>query len=159
MLARAGDFLSHRKSLSQIQSELKETGGGLFPTGIAKPTFIWLLTLFRGLTPTAGFYVTAFSVLFGLLGIAMVYVIGCLMDGPEAGVLSALILGFSPLHVYFARSGYPNGMAAFFLLVCIFWLVKERQVLAGLSLGLAYTCHYGLLRAWRSWAQAWSVSV
>ena len=92
-----------------------------------------------------GFFATAFSALFGLLGVFMVYRLGMPETIPKPESIRPSFWVFSPLHLYLSRSGFPNGTAVFFLLVAFLMLAKRKNVSAGLSLGLAYTSHYGLL--------------
>lgn len=133
--------------------------GGGYVTG-AKPGFLLFETLsffIFGVHDYAGIIVSALS---GIASVWLVFVIGRKLFGVKTALVAAALLTFSSYHIIYSRSGLSVSLAAFFILLGIYFylrvdrpLSKESRFvniyifLAGLSIGYAYSCHYSLFWA------------
>jgi 4-amino-4-deoxy-L-arabinose transferase-like glycosyltransferase len=94
----------------------------------------------------SGVLVNAFL---GTLTVIAVWWIGRLWFGPAAGLMSAILLGFSEFHIGLSRSGLTDVAFALFFLLALAAMVRAlKQVglrtalLAGLAIGLAWNTKY-----------------
>lgn len=89
------------------------------------------------------------SATFGVLTIALVYLIGRDWLGRTAAVSSAVLIALSDYHIMYSRTGLVDATFAFFFLLAL-WLyaLAERReslgvaVLAGVATGLAWNTKY-----------------
>lgn len=109
------------------------------------------MTIF-GVSDTASILLSAAA---GIGTVALVFLTlrTAVPEREEIPVWGALILAFSPDHVFFSRTGYSHIAAGFFLAWAVFLHVRDRlrpfSVHAfgtGLAAGYAFTCHFNV--AW-----------
>ncbi len=133
--------------------------GGGYVTG-AKPGFLLFETLaflIFGVHDYAGIIVSALS---GIASILLVFIIGRKLFGVKTALVAAALLTFSSYHIIYSRSGLSVSLAAFFILLGIYFYLRSDKssskesrfiniyiFLAGLSIGYAYSCHYSLFWA------------
>jgi YYY domain-containing protein len=89
----------------------------------------------------------AWSALFALLSIVVVFLIGRRLYGERAGLLAALLLALSVLPIQIAHFFTVDSATAFFTLLTIYWTVRLAQngglgsaTALGLSIGAAMAC-------------------
>ena len=100
--------------------------------------------------PTAFYYSGRLLIaLFGVLSVLLTYLIGRRALNKRAGLIAALLLAISPLHVYFSRLIRTDVEMGFFSLLCIWFclgVVKEGRwrdyILAGVFAGVAFCTKY-----------------
>lgn len=78
------------------------------------PVYHLLLHLWMRLGGTGEAWVRAFSALFGAAAVPAIYGLGSALAGPRVGLLSALILAFSPFHVQYGQEARPYAMLTLF---------------------------------------------
>jgi tetratricopeptide (TPR) repeat protein len=98
----------------------------------------------------AGMFLFArfFNVLIGVLTIFLTYRLGSRLGGRRVGLISALLLAFTPFHILISqRVSDPNLLALLFVLLASIALVGESRdwrafAIAGAMIGLAGACKY-----------------
>ena len=95
------------------------------------------------------------SAVAGSLGVGVLYLAGRALFGHKPGLIAALLLAASPLHLAFSRIGLNNiwdalGYTAFVGAVWFAWTRERRSafLLAGLSLGMAQYFYESSLLLW-----------
>lgn len=70
-------------------------------------TFSFLLKCWMSISSN-DYFLKLFPVLFGILSLVLIYLLGKLIFSRKTGVLGALLLAFSPLHIYYSQelTGY-----------------------------------------------------
>ncbi len=84
----------------------------------------------------------ALSLVCGLAGIWLLYLIAERERGPEAAFWAALGLAFSPLHIQASATGASEAPFLVFFLAALFCLLEDRAALAALLLGAAGLIRY-----------------
>jgi len=147
------DLLSHVFDPAYLQNEFKASliqynsvlPYAILPRGVAKPTYIWLLSIFTGVSRLQQIATVSFSIVVGLLLIVAVYLIGNSVGNPTVGFWSALFFGISPFHIFLSRTGYGNDLATLFFLFGLLSLFRNWIWICGILMGLAFTSHYGIV--------------
>jgi 4-amino-4-deoxy-L-arabinose transferase-like glycosyltransferase len=137
---------------ADARAYLVRRGGSLF--GTAKEGHIAaqaLFSLIYGLRPTTG---PVLSGIFGAATLLLIFALGARTSGVPAGLLAAASLASSAMFLKYSRSGLAQADSIFFayLAVLLYLLSREKKsrrtpflALAGLSLGVAFTCHYNIV--------------
>lgn len=76
------------------------------------------------------------SLIFGLGTIFVTYLIGR-QYSKNVGLISALLLSFAPLHIYYSQEARPYALAAFSVTVCSYFFLKFLKSNSKISLVLA----------------------
>src|SRR3990172_8764349 len=66
------------------------------------------------------------SLLFGIFSIGLTYLIARGFSSRSMAVLAAILLCFSPVHVWYSQEATPYSMALFFLMAAMFMLVSGK---------------------------------
>src|SRR5262245_28819682 len=93
------------------------------------PLYYTLLHFWLALGDSEG-VVRGFSVLWGVLMLALMYLIGERVGGRALGLLSTLIMAISPLHIWFAQQARMYTMLTFFAgmaMLCMLHLLEETK--------------------------------
>jgi len=134
---------------TSLKAYLKERGNTpitSFKPGHTLLVFLGFLVL--GVHDYASFGVSA---LLGTLTVWILYRLGRLMFDDRVGLLAALILAVSTFHIGYARSGYAQAKAIFFIALGVYlWFAstthedRKKLFLSGLSIGYGFSCHFNL---------------
>lgn len=121
---------------------------------LPKEGFLTFASLSLFIFGAKDYVILAVSAFFGTLTVILVYLIGKSLYDKITGVLAALILALSPYHVVYSRTGLSHITATFFLFLGFYFYIlsslknnasiNKKIVLAGFSIGYAFTCHYAL---------------
>jgi 4-amino-4-deoxy-L-arabinose transferase-like glycosyltransferase len=95
------------------------------------------------------FVLRYFSVLWGVLGVALIYRLGRLVGGRRSGLIAAFLLVISPFHIWYSQEARMYAMLAALAMVaswCLLLLLRrERRILwlaYAVSLALAMYTHF-----------------
>lgn len=100
------------------------------------------------------FFLRLPTAFFGVAAIPLIYVVGRRFFGVGAGLLAALLLSLSPLHVWYSQEARMYTMSAFLALLCMYFFLRVAGGLSratpywkdwfalGLCSALAYITHY-----------------
>ena len=111
------------------------------------------------LNNTYYFYIIArfIVIIFGILTVYVTYMIGKKAYGNKAGLLAALLLSVTPLHIVYSRSALPDVPSVFFLTLAMYQIVlitlenkTNNYLFAGLFSGLAASTKYHAGFVWFS---------
>lgn len=129
------------------------TEGGQIRTA-AKPGYALLGLFFSLAFGLYDYTLPALSALCGVFTVFLVYLIGKKLFDLRIGLIAALVLAVSWLHIEYSRSAYPHVASTSFLYLAIFGYFSSREkkgnflfCLSGLLLGIAFTIHYNLFWA------------
>lgn len=132
-----------------LRDYLKERGN--VPITSFKPghtLLVFLGIVLFGVHDYASFFVSA---ILGTLTVWIVFRLGKMMFDDRVGLLAALILAVSTFHIGYARSGYAQAKAVFFIALGVYlWFAstqhidRKRLLLSGLSIGYGFSCHFNL---------------
>jgi hypothetical protein len=134
-------------------AKLRETGLEMI---VHPPGYGVVLALWAGLTGWTPFALRSFSLLWGLLSIALTYRIGREMVSPRAGFFAVLVLSSSAYFVNYLHEGRPYTLLVFFVTLSL-WAYWRSVVAPGrptwrpqLALfigvtGVLYTHYYGMI--------------
>jgi 4-amino-4-deoxy-L-arabinose transferase-like glycosyltransferase len=126
--------------------------GGTNPT-YAKPGFDILIILASIPIGMQDYTSLAVSATFGVLTVLLVYLIGKRLYNEVTGLIAAGMLAALNYHTVFSRSGFPSTTSVFFVMLGFLLYLRAKEpgthphrwlILAGLSIGYAFTCHYNL---------------
>jgi mannosyltransferase len=113
------------------------------------PAYYVLLRAWTWLAGRGEFALRYPSVMFGVLGVALIYRIGRRGLGSGVGVLSALILALQPFHFYYSQDARPYSLMALEALLMVYFfdrLCRDRRLRWWLAFGLtgafAVLTHY-----------------
>jgi 4-amino-4-deoxy-L-arabinose transferase-like glycosyltransferase len=96
----------------------------LFPIFRAHPLLFQFLTSLIYKFEVNDLWPRVLGVAFGLATVFMVYLLGSLLYGPKAGLISALFLAFMPYHVIVTRQALLDGPLAFFATLTLYLLAR-----------------------------------
>ena len=142
-----------------------------------KPTFVFLGFLASLLISARDYTLIAVSSVFGLLTVAITFAIARVLGNRrDVGLVAALFLAVSPLHLAYSRTAFSDitGAAVAWLALWLYLLFLESpesrpryRVAAALLAGAAFTTHPSLLwlpvpfvgaELWRAWRmQRWGL--
>ena len=88
------------------------------------PLYFLMAHYWAGLVGISAFSLRFLSVVFGVLGMAVLYKLGHLMFNKEVGIMSALILGLSPFHLFYAQDARMYTLMPLFTLLSIYFFIK-----------------------------------
>jgi 4-amino-4-deoxy-L-arabinose transferase-like glycosyltransferase len=88
------------------------------------PLYYLLLHLWSALHGDSPYAVRLLSALFGAATIPIIYLIGKRLSGAVVGVVAAVLLAFSPFHIYFAQEARMYTLLAFNAAVAIYALAR-----------------------------------
>ncbi len=131
--------MNFKESLAQYNIVLSYA---IFPRGVAKPTYIWLLSIFTGVSHLQHIATVSFSIVVSLLLFLAVYLLGSSVGNNTTGLWAAFFLGISPFHIFLSRTGYANDLATLFFLLGLLLLFRNWIWTSGIFMGLAFTSHY-----------------
>jgi hypothetical protein len=97
------------------------------------------------------------ALVFGLLGLALVYPIGKRLVGAPAAALAALAVALNPLHVYYSRFARPYAITACLALVLAGLVLRAEQRRWRGAATLAAVCAVAALLPWAHLSSAGSV--
>lgn len=95
--------------------------------GATKDTLPPLYLLFMhgwSLLGSADFFLRFPSVVFGLLGVALIYAVARELFGARVGVMAVLLAELSPFQVYYSQEGRMYAMLGFLSLLALYTLLK-----------------------------------
>lgn len=159
MPALVFSFLRDRPLDAQSGREFirKHFPEGFLPTVSAKPGFIFPAVAAIWVSPEAyeEFAILLLSVLAGTLAVFAAYLLTKELTGSDiAGVGAALLLAFSPYHIFYSRLAFPQALAAACVAFgawayCRSFRADHKTVFrwlfaAGFLLGYAFTTHYNV---------------
>jgi mannosyltransferase len=128
---------------------------GFVTNDIQPPLYYSLLGLWLVFAPENEFTLRFLSVIFGILSLFVIYKIGKKLFNPETGLLSALILCFSPIHIWYAQEARGYTLSIFLALVATFYFVsalnegkKWQWVIFGFFTALGLYANYYSLFLW-----------
>ena len=111
---------------------------GISANILARPVHVplyFVLMHFWQAIGTQEFVVRFFSVLWGVLGVALLYRVGRLVGGREVGLVSAALAAVSPFSIWFAQENRMYTLAPFLALGANFCLLRLLGGLRSKSLG------------------------
>lgn len=130
-----------------IASMVRATAQDIHP-----PLYYGLLHFWMCLLGTSEFAARALSVCIGLTSIAVIYQLGRRLFGEQTGVVAAILLAVSPLHVWYSQETRMYALVALWTMAGSFWLwraLRRRRApywiayAACMALGL-YTHYHAL---------------
>lgn len=104
------------------------------------PLYFFLLAPFYQVSQSES-VLRLLSVVFGILSIPIVYFLGAKLFNKGTGILAALILAFSPFHIYYSQELRPYSLFLFFSLLayCLSLLaLRERRNIFFLGMSAAF---------------------
>jgi len=112
------------------------------------PLYYFLLHYWIRLTSSSPYDARFLSVLFGAATIPVIYLIGKRMSGGVMGMAAAMILAFSPFHIYYAQEARMYTLLTFNAALALYALVRLLTDLRSVQpIGSQFRQY---LRAWRS---------
>lgn len=72
------------------------------------------------------------SVIFGVLSIVMVYILAAYLFGRPVALLSALLISFSPFHIYYSQELRMYAFLSFLSALCVYFFIralKEKRII------------------------------
>ncbi|HYM81321.1 MAG TPA: glycosyltransferase family 39 protein [Candidatus Limnocylindria bacterium] len=120
---------------------------------IHPPLYYFLLHFWVGLFGSSEAAVRSLSVVFGMLGIALVARLGRRWLGAETGLLAAFLLAISPFHVHYSQEARAYAQNLFFTLLSLVaflsWMehggTRRALVYVAATALMVYTHSYGWL--------------
>lgn len=105
------------------------------------PVYIFLARLIHLVIPNVTDSLIYLSILFGVLSIIAIYLLGKTFFGEIVGVMSALMLSFTPAHLEFSDVAMSDIVSLFFIIITIYLLYnstssREYLYLGSISLGI-----------------------
>ena len=101
------------------------------------PLFNLTLHFWLRLFGETEFSIRFLSVVFGVLGMVMIYKLGHLMFNKEVGIVSAIILGVSVFHIFYSQEARMYILMALLTLFSFYFLIKLQKQ-NNLSVTVAY---------------------
>jgi YYY domain-containing protein len=108
----------------------------------------------------------AYSVLFDLGTIVLIYLLGKKLYDRRAGLLAAVFVTFSVLHIQLAHFYAVDGVLTFFIVLAVYWAVDVmrtgslgRSALLGASVGLALASKFSAAPVLLTIVVAWAIYV
>ncbi|OGS12516.1 MAG: hypothetical protein A2234_02425 [Elusimicrobia bacterium RIFOXYA2_FULL_58_8] len=138
--------------LAAIKNSLMEKGC-IFPPGTARPSFNAIVTVSAFIFDLKDYSVFIPSAFFSTLSIFLCFLIAKKQWDTRTALTAAFLAAISAISVMYARAGFAQTTAGFFLLLGLYFYLDtlkagagaRKTLLAGLTLGFAVTCHYGVL--------------
>jgi len=120
---------------------------------IQPPLYYSLLSLWLRLFTENEFNLRALSALFGFLSIAVIYKIGKALFSARTGLLSALIIAISPMHIWYAQEARGYTLSVFLTAVTAYYFIlalRENKNMQWFKYGIfaalsMYASYYSLL--------------
>jgi len=110
------------------------------------PLYFLLLKLWTMLFGTLHFAIRSLSAIFGVISLYFIYRVGELSFGKRVGILSALLLSISPLHLFYSQDATCYSLFVLLCLIVVFIILKleitKRKALWSFYLFMAF---FGLL--------------
>jgi 4-amino-4-deoxy-L-arabinose transferase-like glycosyltransferase len=105
------------------------------------PVYIFLGRLVHLVVPDTTASLVYLSILFGTLSIIAIYILSKKFFGETVGLVSALMLSFTPAHLKFSDVAMSDIVSLFFIVITIYFLYnstdsKKYLYLASISLGI-----------------------
>ncbi|HBA61875.1 MAG TPA: hypothetical protein DCZ92_13895 [Elusimicrobia bacterium] len=127
--------------------------GCIFPPATARPSYNLLLVIPALITGMKDYCVFLPSVFFSTLAVWLCFLLARKYWDTRTGITAAFLVATSAFNILYSRSGYAQTTAGVFLLLALYLYLKtlskdagpREAVIAGLALGFAVTCHYGVL--------------
>ncbi|MBI3397549.1 glycosyltransferase family 39 protein [Candidatus Woesebacteria bacterium] len=94
------------------------------PTDFHPPLYYLLLKFWINLGGDGEVFVRLLSVFFGLLTICVVYLIGKNIQNKKTGLVSALLLATSGLHIYYSQEARMYALSTFLVSLSILFFIK-----------------------------------
>lgn len=112
-----------------------------------------LLHLWIKLTGTSAFSVRLLSVFFGTASVFIIYLLGAHIFNKKVGIYSALLVSFSPLHIYFSQEARTYSLFFALTLLSMYFYSKlnkvtSKWIIAGYLISTAFLIYshlYALL--------------
>jgi len=108
----------------------------------------------------------AYSVLFDLGTIVLIYLLGKKLYDRRAGLLAAVFVTFTVLHIQLAHFYAVDGVLTFFIVLAVYWAVDVmrtgslgRSALLGASVGLALASKFSAAPVLLTVVVAWAIYV
>lgn len=138
--------------LYAIKDRLVEKGC-IFPPGTARPSYNLILIIPALLLGLKDYCVFLPSVFFSTLTIYLCFLLGKKLWDTRTALTAAFLVAVSAFNIMYARTGYGQITAGAFLLLGLYLYLNtlkegtgpREAIIAGLTLGFAVTCHYGVL--------------
>ena len=110
------------------------------------PLYIFLLHQWSKVAGENEFALRFLSLIFGVLSIPAIYVLGKLLFHAQTGLIAALILSISPLHVWYAQEVREYSMLPFFIMACAYFFIRalnenKRSLWAGFVITAALSLY------------------
>ena len=120
---------------------------------LSPPLYYVLLHFWIRLTGTSEFSVRLLSVFFGTASVFIIYLLGSHIFNKRVGIYSALLVAFSPLHIYFSQEARTYSLLFALTLLSMYFYSKlnkdaSKRIIAGYLLStvfLTYAHLYALL--------------
>ncbi|MFC1975638.1 glycosyltransferase family 39 protein [Chloroflexota bacterium] len=91
------------------------------------PLYFLITHYWTTLAGVSVFSVRFLSVVFSVLGMAILYKLGHLMFNKEVGIVSTLILGMSPFHIFYSQDARMYTLMTFLTLLSVYFFIKLLQ--------------------------------
>lgn len=108
------------------------------------PLYYFMLHYWIAQFGESEFSIRLLSVVFSVLGIAVIYKLGCLMFNKAVGMLSSLILAISAFHILYAQETRMYSLAALLAAFSIYFLIRLLRK-GSLEVSIAYVLFSSLL--------------
>lgn len=105
------------------------------PSDFHPPGYYLMLKAWTGVFGNSEISLRMPSVIFSLATIYIVYLLG--------GIWPAMLTGFNPLLVYYSQEARMYSMAAFWLTLAVYCLVKKKYIWLSILGGLSFLTFYG----------------
>ena len=135
---------------AQTAKEMVEANEWVTPTLFGKPQFekpilyYWLIEISYKIFGVSEFSARFPSAVMGGLGLLGVYLLGSVLFSPVAGILSALVMSISVMHLALSRACVTDMTLSVFILYCLFFFIRAFRgsktsdyILCGICAALA----------------------
>ncbi len=120
---------------------------------LSPPLYYVLLHFWIKLTGTSEFSVRLLSVFFGTASVFIIYLLGSHIFNKKVGIYSALLVSFSPLHIYFSQEARTYSLLFALTLLSMYFYSKlikvtSKWIIAGYLVSTAFLIYshlYALL--------------
>jgi len=112
------------KNFSFVEITTKFSPGDFHP-----PLYYLVLKIWIQILGTSEIAARSLSVLFGALTVLVVYQIGSVLHGKFVGLAAALLLAFSPLHIYYSQEARMYSMETFLAALLVWCFTTSRWAL------------------------------
>lgn len=128
--------------LTDLKKYLRARGNAIAFIGGAKPAYTLALSAWALCFGDSDRVHFTFSVFLLLASMLLAFLVMRRAWGETAALFGLALLFFSVENYFYSRSGFPQPLTTFFLVLAVYLISVERDLWAGAALGLSFAAHY-----------------